>query len=76
MHPDLKSFLADNLELDPDALDPKAHLDAAGLDSLALVELSMFLAERSGVQISEDLLASAATIEALDRLVSRHLEKQ
>lgn len=69
----MMEILVTHLKLDPQALRPEARLEEAGLDSLALVELSMLLSERSGVEIGEDELSSATTVGALDRLVEERL---
>jgi acyl carrier protein len=71
MSPDLRDMLA-KLNVEPGELGPDADLGEAGLDSLALAELSLLLAER-GVEIGEDELAAAASLDALDRLVASRL---
>ncbi|HEX6467872.1 MAG TPA: phosphopantetheine-binding protein [Streptosporangiaceae bacterium] len=71
MSPDLRDMLA-KLDVEPGGLGPDAGLEEAGLDSLALVELSLLLAER-GVDIGENELAAAATLDALDHLVASRL---
>ncbi|MFB7836064.1 acyl carrier protein [Streptomyces sp. NPDC056056] len=68
----LKDILVDHLQLDPDRLGPEASLEDAGLDSLAIVELNMLLAERHGTEIGEDRLASVTTVGALTRLIDDH----
>ncbi|MGW3974600.1 acyl carrier protein [Streptomyces ardesiacus] len=74
MNERLKSVLVDELELNLDGLHPEARVEDASMDSLAIVELSLLLSERHGVQISQALLASATTVGALNRLVEEHLE--
>lgn len=74
MNERLKSLLVEELGLNPDGLHPEARVEDAGMDSLAVVELSLLLSERHGVQIGEDLLASATTVGALNRLVEERLE--
>jgi acyl carrier protein len=69
-------ILVTDLQLDPQALHPESRLEDAGLDSLTLVELSVQLRDRSGVQIGEDELSSAATVGALDRMVAERLNGQ
>lgn len=71
MSPDLRDMLA-RLNVEPGELGPDASLEEAGLDSLALAELSLLLAER-GLKIGEDELAAAANLEALDHLVVSRL---
>ena len=69
----LRHVLVDDLDLVPLALRPDARLEEAGLDSLTIVELSVQLQDRGGVHIGEDVLSSATTVAALDRLVTEHL---
>ncbi|MFG3403820.1 acyl carrier protein [Streptomyces sp. NPDC048142] len=69
MNKDLKEIFVDHLQLDPDNLGPDASLEDAGVDSLAIVELNMLLAERHGTEIGEDRLASVTTVGGLTRLV-------
>ncbi|MFD0852184.1 acyl carrier protein [Actinomadura adrarensis] len=71
MSPDLKDLL-DSLEVDRRDWRPEASLEEAGLDSLALAELSILLNDR-GTQIGEDELATAATLKELDRMVTNRL---
>ena len=71
---DLKELLVE-LKVDPQGLLSGAPLEDVGLDSLALAELSVLLSER-GVHISQDELATAATLEALDRMVVHRLSVQ
>ncbi|MER6520216.1 phosphopantetheine-binding protein [Streptomyces sp. NPDC001553] len=72
MNKDLRDILVNNLQLDPDCLGPEARLEDAGVDSLAIVELNMLLAEQHGPEIGEDRLASVTTIGALAQLVEDH----
>ena len=69
MNPDLQQLLVDDLNLAPETLHPDSRLDDAGLDSLGIVELSVTLSEKWGVEIGENELAAAATLAGLDRLV-------
>ncbi|MGH3927436.1 MAG: acyl carrier protein [Pseudonocardiaceae bacterium] len=73
MNPSLMEILITDLQLDPHALRPESRLEDAGLDSLTLVELSVQLRDRSGVQVGEDELSSATTVGALDRMVEQRL---
>lgn len=73
MNPSLMEILVTDLRLDPQALHPESRLEDAGLDSLTLVELSVQLRDRSGVQIGEDELSSVTTVGALDRMVEERL---
>ncbi|MGH3898692.1 MAG: acyl carrier protein [Pseudonocardiaceae bacterium] len=73
MNPSLMEILVTHLQLDPRAWRQESRLEDAGLDSLTLVELSVLLAERAGVEIGEDELSSATTVGALDRMVAERL---
>jgi acyl carrier protein len=72
----LRAILVDELKLDPQALRAEARPEDAGLDSLALVELNMLLRDHCGVEIGEDVLSSATTVEALDRMVEQRLSRR
>lgn len=68
----LKTVLTGPLQVDEESLCPEASLEDAGLDSLAIAELDLLLAEH-GVTLGEDRLASVTTIGALGQLVDEHL---
>ncbi|WP_246096754.1 acyl carrier protein [Streptomyces botrytidirepellens] len=68
----LKDILTGHLQVGEQSLRPEASLEDAGLDSLAIAELDLLLAEH-GVTIGEDRLASVTTVGALDQLVDKHL---
>ncbi|MER6719875.1 acyl carrier protein [Streptomyces halstedii] len=68
----LKEILTGHLQVGSESLHPEASLEDAGLDSLAIAELDLLLAEY-GVTIGEDRLASVTTVGALDQLVDEHL---
>ncbi|SDT83425.1 acyl carrier protein [Streptomyces sp. TLI_053] len=53
---------------------PEDRLEAIGVDSLTIAELSLVLRERTGADIGEDALAAATTIGQLERLVGPHLD--
>ncbi|GHB82513.1 hypothetical protein GCM10010347_61850 [Streptomyces cirratus] len=53
---------------------PDASLASANIDSMALVVLSMQVEEGTGVEVSEDVLAQAATVAELAELVGRYAE--
>ncbi|MFJ2419167.1 acyl carrier protein [Streptomyces brevispora] len=72
MNPILSNILTGHLQVGEQSLNPQASLEDAGLDSLAIVELDLLLAEH-GVTIGEDRLASVTTVDALDQLVDEHL---
>ncbi|MFE3946235.1 phosphopantetheine-binding protein [Streptomyces sp. NPDC059118] len=68
----LKTILTGPLQVDEKLLRPEASLEDAGLDSLAIAELDLLLAEQ-GFAVGEDRLASVTTVGALDQLVDEHL---
>lgn len=68
----LEHILTDQLQMNPQAVRPEVSLEDAGIDSLAIAELDLLLAEH-GVTIGEDRIASVTTVGALDRLVDEHL---
>lgn len=70
VHGDLKTILLDDLKLTADRLtSPEATLDDAGFDSLAVVELSVLLGERFGIEVSETDINGTATLGQLDSLI-------
>lgn len=71
MSPELKELLAE-LKIDPQEARPQTPPAEAGLDSLALAELSVLVTER-GTQLALEELAAVTTVEALDRLVVHRL---
>ncbi|WP_260333938.1 acyl carrier protein [Streptomyces beigongshangae] len=68
----LKDILSGHLQVGEQSLHPEVSLEDAGLDSLAIAELDLLLAEH-GVTIGEDRLASVTTVGALAQLVDEHL---
>ncbi|MFF2374919.1 acyl carrier protein [Streptomyces xiamenensis] len=72
MNQTLKTILTGSLQVDEKSLSPEASLEEAGLDSLAIAELDLLLAEHD-VTLGEDRLASVTTVGDLDRLVSERL---
>ncbi|MGW7199389.1 acyl carrier protein [Streptomyces chryseus] len=67
---DLTRILTDDLKLPADRLTDDASLDDAGFDSLAVVELSVLLADRWGIDISDSDIKDAATLGQLDLLIT------
>jgi acyl carrier protein len=70
---DLTQLLTTELKLDPQRLRPESSLEEAGLDSLGIVELSVTLSDRLGVEIADDELNAVKTLAALDRMVGERL---
>lgn len=67
---DLTSILIHDLKLPADRLTDDASLDHAGFDSLAVVELSVLLTDRYGIDISDSDIKDAATLGQLDLLIT------
>ncbi|GAA2798551.1 acyl carrier protein [Saccharopolyspora taberi] len=65
----LDIFVTD-LRLDPAGLRPECRLEEAGVDSLSLVELSIALRDRFGMEITEEELAGVTTVGGLEKLVT------
>lgn len=76
MYDELTSILVDNIGLAEENLRPDATLDEAGMDSLALVELSLVLENRYGVLISDDELIESATIADIANLVAQRVSSR
>ncbi|MEU5583058.1 acyl carrier protein [Streptomyces huasconensis] len=70
MTSDLHRILTDDLKLPADQLTEDASLDHAGFDSLAVVELSVLLADRYGIDISDSDIKDTATLGQLDLLIT------
>ncbi|MFG2328468.1 acyl carrier protein [Streptomyces sp. NPDC048604] len=70
MYDQLKTILIDDLHLLEEDIRPEAGREEAGLDSLAMVELSMVLSKRLGIEISDDELLEAATVEDLVNMIA------
>lgn len=67
---DLARILTDDLKLPADRLTDDASLDHAGFDSLAVVELSVLLTDRYGIDISDSDIKDTATLGQLDLLIA------
>jgi acyl carrier protein len=67
----LKALMIDVLLLDVDGVHPGASREDAGLDSLAVVELSMALDQRFGIQISDDELLELETVADIAQLMGK-----
>ncbi|MGW3668553.1 acyl carrier protein [Streptomyces sp. NPDC005141] len=69
IHHDLMDLLTDDLKLNAEQITPTASLDAAGFDSLAVVELSVLLADRYGIDVPDAAIKATATLADLDQLI-------
>ncbi|MFF8387753.1 acyl carrier protein [Streptomyces kanasensis] len=70
MTDDLTRLLVDDLRLPADRLTDDASPDQAGLDSLAVVELSFLLADRYGIDVAYSDIERAGTLGDLDHLIT------
>jgi len=71
---ELRTLLIEDLRLDESDVRPEADREEAGLDSLAVVELSMVLSERFGVEISDEDLLEAATLADIAHLMEQQVQ--
>ncbi len=69
MNSHLQNALASNPDLDPTILTTATTFEEAGLDSLAIVELSIQLSDSLGCMISEDEILDTRTIGGLDNML-------
>lgn len=67
----LKTILIEDLELDAGEVRPDASREDAGLDSLAIVELSMVLSRRLGIAIPDDELLELDTVADIAELIEQ-----
>lgn len=66
----LKQIMEQKFQVPGAEIGPDATLADLGLDSLDLVELSLVLEKEAGVQITDDELAEAGSLESVVGLVS------
>jgi acyl carrier protein len=74
VYEELRTLLIEDLRLNESDLRPEAEREAAGLDSLGVVELSMALSERFGVEISDEDLMEAPTLDDIARLLEQQVQ--
>jgi acyl carrier protein len=65
----LSGILVDDLHLNASDVRPDASCEDAGLDSLAMVELSMILQKRLNMQISDDELLTTKCVADIVRMM-------
>lgn len=73
MYDELKSILVNDIGLAEDNIRPDATLEEAGMDSLALVELSLVLDKRHAVVLTDDELVETATVADISDLVAQRV---
>jgi acyl carrier protein len=69
MYEILSGILVNDLHLNASDIRPDASCEDAGLDSLAMVELSMILQKRINLQISDDELLAAKRVADIVRMM-------
>lgn len=67
----LKTIMIEDLLLDADDVRPDASREDAGLDSLAVVELSLALSRRLGIHITDEELLELKTVADIARLMGQ-----
>jgi acyl carrier protein len=70
VYEELRTILVEDLQLREADVRPDAGKEGAGLDSLALVELSMILSKRFAIEISDDELMRVSTVAEIARLMA------
>lgn len=70
MYDELKCILINDIGLAAEDIRPEATLADAGMDSLAMVELSLVLDKRFDIAISDDELIETATVAEISELVA------
>ena len=68
---EIKKMFADKVKVDN--VDPNMELKALGLDSLDLVELIMDIADKYGVEVSNEELMSFKTVEDVLKSIEKKL---
>ncbi len=66
----LKTIMIEDLQLDASAVSPDASREDAGLDSLAMVDLSVALSRR-GIDITDDQLLELKTVADIAQLIKQ-----
>ena len=66
----LKGILVAKLKVAEDQVTPEATIEDIELDSLAMVELSLLIEQELGINISDDELSNAKTVDDITRLMS------
>lgn len=71
MYEILKTIMVENLLLDADGVHPDASREDVGLDSLAVVELSLALRKRYGIHITDEELLDLETVADIAELMGQ-----
>jgi len=67
----LRTIMIEDLLLDADGVRPDASREDAGLDSLAVIELSIVLSQRFGIDITDDELLELETVADIVALMGQ-----
>jgi len=67
MYDQLKKIMSTKFKVPEDEIQPSSSYEELGLDSLDMVELSLVIEQDFGIQVSDDELADA---ETLDRTIT------
>jgi acyl carrier protein len=65
----IRQLAGREFSIDAEGLDPKAPLDALGIDSLSFIEFMFKVEEEFGVSVSDEALKSIKTLSDLERHV-------
>lgn len=65
----IRQLAGREFSIDAEGLDPKAPLDALGIDSLSFIEFMFKVEEEFGVSVSDEELKSIKTLSDLERHV-------
>jgi len=65
----IQDLAAKEFSIDPTSLDPQAHLDTLGIDSLSFIEFMFKVEEEFGVSVSDENLKGIKTLADLERHV-------
>lgn len=76
LYDELKSILVDDIGLAEKDIWPEATLAEVGMDSLAMVELSLVLEKRHGITISDDELTETAAVADIANLVAERVSSR
>jgi acyl carrier protein len=71
MYETLRTILVEDLHLDPSAIHPDSSCADAGLDALALVELSIVIQERLDIAVGDDELLATKRVADVVRVLEK-----
>ena len=72
---DVKSLIADILEMEPEQIDPDAHLvEDLGMDSMMALEILATMEKRFKIKIPEDDLPKITTVNGAIALAKKYVK--